>query len=127
MGLAILHSWIKYNCYFISSIFLRKEGNSEKEKLKLTEDLHSFLADMTLEVPTWWHVKPQYKTPYDQICQMILDRTLLKNQEIIDRLKVVKKKFDDTNWKLLYETQPIEYSYAARFDSMLKDILEGKK
>ncbi len=51
----------------------------------------------------------------------------LKNEAIVERLKTLKKKFDDTDWNTLSKVSPIEYSYALRFDSMLKDILEGKK
>ena len=50
---------------------------------------------------------------------------LLENRIIVERLKKLDKKFKDTDWRTLSELQPVEYSYALRFHSMIQEVLRG--
>jgi len=63
----------------------------------------------------------------------MIDETIIavgqahKNYDIVKRLKKLDKKFRDTDWKFLSNTQPVEYSYALRFHSMIQEILGEEK
>jgi hypothetical protein len=53
-------------------------------------------------------------------------RELVAALEIVKRLDTTLKNFEATDWNELSRIQPIEFSYASRFHSMLKDIKRGK-
>lgn len=69
---------------------------------------------------------------YDPFEKVFIHGKYYEKREIVKALEITKRfnealtKFDNTNWNELSRIQPIEFSYATRFHSMLKEISRGK-